>query len=136
MKWVLSRTYREKQTSGCLYVFDGDHSFFNCITLELPYKNNQRNISCYPPGIYPVKKYKRPNGKWSFLVQNVPGRSGILFHAGTYIVIKKPHSAGCTLVGFSYEDVNKDGYIDIIDSNKALQMLLKIMPDTFQLHVL
>ena len=135
MDWVLSRTYGALQTTGCLYVFDGDHSFFNCLTLELPYRNNKANISCYPPGVYVVIKYKRPSGKMSFWVQDVPGRTGILFHAGTYIATKSD-SEGCTLVGFRYDDINDDGEIDILESDKALQMLLKIMSDKFNLHVL
>lgn len=136
MDWVLSRTYRQRQTSGCLFVFDGDHAFFNCLTLELPWRNNQKNISCYPAGIYTVKKITRPDGRLAFLVENVPQRSAILFHAGTYIATTKPDSEGCTLVGFRYDDINDDGEIDIQDSQKALDMLLAIMPDTFKLHVL
>lgn len=137
MKWVLSRRYGDKQTTGCLYVFDGEYSFFNCLTLELPWRNNQRNISCYPAGIYKVQKHKRPNGRWSFWVKDVPGRTAILFHAGNYIASQTSHSAGCTLVGFRYDDIDKDGIIDIVDSNKALQMLLDLMPDTeFELHVI
>jgi hypothetical protein len=136
MEWVLSRTYGQLQTSGCLYVFDGDHTLFNCITLELPWKNNQKNISCYPAGKYDVIKYKRPNGRWSFWVQNVPGRSSILFHSGTYVATSKPDSEGCTLVGFRYDDINDDGNIDILESQKALDMLLYLMPAKFSLTVL
>lgn len=137
MKWVLSRTYGQHQTTGCLYVFDGEYSFFNCKTLELPWLNNQQNVSCYPAGVYDVIKYKRPDGRMSFWVQDVPNRTGILFHAGTYAATKQPHTQGCTLVGFRYDDVNDDGEVDIVDSDKALQMLLKLMPDTpFKMHVI
>jgi hypothetical protein len=137
MKWVLSRHHGPKQTTGCLYVFDGEYSFFNCKTLELPWKDNQKNLSCYPEGEYWVKKYQRPSGKWAFLVENVPGRSGILFHAGTYIATSKPDSEGCTLIGFRYDDMNDDGEIDILDSQKALGALLKLMPDEkFKLQVI
>ena len=137
MKWVLSRTHRQAQTSGCLYVFDGDHSFFNCLTLELRWLDNKRNVSCYPAGVYDVQKITRPNGKLAFHVLNVPNRSAILFHAGTFATTTKPDTEGCTLVGFRYEDVNKDGLIDITESQKALAMLLDLMPDTpFKLHVL
>lgn len=137
ISWVLSRDYRAKQTTGCLYVFEDDYSFFNCKTLELPWKDNQRNISCYPAGVYSVVKIKRPNGKWAFWVQNIPGRTAILFHAGNYAATKNPDTEGCTLTGFRYDDINKDGEIDILDSNKALEMLLKIMPDEpFKLYIL
>lgn len=136
MEWVLSRKYREKQTSGCLYVFDGDHSFFNCITLELPWKNNAKNISCYPSGVYNVEKHVRPNGKNAFLVKDVKNRTNILFHTGNYAVALHPDTAGCTLVGFYYDDINDDGEIDILDSTRAFNMLWDIMPDSFKLTVL
>jgi len=121
---------------GCLYVFNGDHSFFNCRTLELPWLNNAPNISCYPAGVYDVEKYKRPNGRWAFLVKNVPGRTGILFHPGNYASIVKTDSEGCTLVGFTYDDINRDGYVDILDSQNAMNILLSIMPDKFKLYVI
>jgi len=137
IRWVLSRNYGQLQTTGCLYVFEGDYSFFNCKTLELPWLDNKKNISCYPSGVYSVVKYKRPDGRWAFLVQNVPGRSAILFHAGTYIATSKPDSEGCTLVGFRYDDINDDGEIDILESKKALDILLKISGDEpIKLHVL
>ena len=136
MEWVLSRNYRPKQTSGCLYVFDGDHSFFNCLTLELPWKKNQANISCYPSGTYDVEKIQRPNGKNAFSVKNVPGRTAILFHPGNYAATKKPDTEGCTLVGMWYDDINNDGEIDILDSTKAFDMLWKLMPKKFKLTVL
>ena len=137
MKWVLSRKYGKLQTTGCLHIFEGEYSFFNCKTLELPDLQNQQNVSCYPPGVYKVLKHKRPDGRMAFLVKNVPGRVGILFHAGTYIATSNPDSEGCTLVGFRYDDFNKDGNLDIADSQKALDILLAIMPDEiFELHVI
>src|SRR5512133_330686 len=136
MNWVLSRRLGIHQTTGCLFVFDGDHSFFNCRTLELPWLDNKTDISCYPSGVYDVEKIKRSNGRWAFWVKDVPGRTGILFHAGNYASIVKTDSEGCTLVGFTYDDLNKDGYIDILESQDALDMLLKLMPDKFKLFVL
>jgi hypothetical protein len=137
MKWVLSRRYRQFQTMGCLYVFNEDHSFFNCRTLELPWLNNKPNVSCYPgEAVYDVEKYKRPNGRWAFWVKNVPGRSGILFHPGNYASIYKTDSEGCTLPGMAYDDLNRDGYIDILESQDAMNRLLYLMPDKFKLYVL
>jgi len=137
INWVVSRLEGQRQTTGCLYVFEGEYSYFNCKTLELPWKNNQRSISCYPKGTYRVKKIKRPDGRWAFAVLDVPDRTAILFHAGTYAATVHPDTEGCTLVGFRYDDVNDDGEVDIVDSRKALDVLLKLMPDTeFLLHVI
>jgi len=58
-------------------------------TLELPWRNNIRNLSCIPPGLYRVRlreswRRSRDHGA-TYEVCNVPGRSGILFHPGNTI---------------------------------------------------
>jgi hypothetical protein len=136
MDAVLSRTYGQRQTTGCLYVFDGDRAVLNVRTLELPQLGNAQNISCYPAGTYWVIKHKRPSGKWCFWVQDVPNRTAILWHAGTYAAGVKKDTQGCTLVGLRYVDVNADGNLDIVDSQKALDMLLAVLPDRFRFYVL
>jgi hypothetical protein len=63
----------------------------NLCTLELPWLDNQRNISCIPAGQYPI----RVEGK-RIRVLDVPGRDGILIH-----VANKPSELrGCIAVGF------------------------------------
>ena len=62
-------------------------------TIELPDKQNQRNISRIPPGSYPFTKYKY-KGRPALWIRDVPNRSEILVHYGT----KPTHSKGCILV--------------------------------------
>lgn len=63
--------------------------------IELPWKQNQRNISRIPRGIYVWQKIKRSsNGKNAVWIRDVPNRSEILIHQGT----KPHHSNGCILV--------------------------------------
>lgn len=51
-----------------------------CYAIELPWKDNTRNISCIPEGNYPMaKRYSKRFG-WHILIKDVPGRSGILIH--------------------------------------------------------
>lgn len=67
-------------------------------TLERPWLNNKRNVSCYPDGIYLCKWMPRSSsGKYKRVwhVLNVPNRGGILWHNGNLV----KHSRGCTLVG-------------------------------------
>src|SRR5690606_8714327 len=50
-------------------------------TIELPWRNNQRNISCIPEGRYKlVMRYTEERG-WHIHIPEVPGRTWILFHA-------------------------------------------------------
>jgi len=51
-----------------------------CETIELPWKNNDKGLSCIPEGRYEVvKRVSEKHGK-HLLVKDVPERSLILFH--------------------------------------------------------
>jgi len=51
-----------------------------CNTIELPWKNNERRVSCVPEGKYFLEKRYSAKFKWHIEVKNVANRSGILFH--------------------------------------------------------
>lgn len=76
---------------------------FSCHTLELPWRENRVRISCIPKGEYIVNVRQSPKFGLVYHVQNVPGRSYILFHSGNYAGDRskglKTHSAGCILYG-------------------------------------
>lgn len=76
MELVLLREYHPKGTNGDL-MKDG---LALCHTIELPWKENQRRVSCIPEGRYElVKRYSKKFG-WHLLVTNVEGRDLILVH--------------------------------------------------------
>lgn len=90
----LLREHRPKCTLGTIILPSGN----TLKSLERPWLNNRPNVSCYPSGAYLVKYLPRSgSGKYKRVwhVQNVPKRSGILFHNGNLV----RHSKGCTLVG-------------------------------------
>lgn len=87
-------------------------------TLELPWLDNQSNISCIPTGTYNIIKYVSPKFKNCFSVLNVKQRKNILIHSGN--TSKDTH--GCILVGMSTN--NKD---TILESKKALKFLLDVL---------
>ena len=71
--------------------------------IEPPWRNNARNRSCIPEGIYDVVPHVSPRFGRCLLVTGVPDRSHILFHAGNLggDVDKgfRSHTAGCLLPG-------------------------------------
>lgn len=72
----LLRTYHPEGTNGTVWL----ESELLCYSIELPWLDNIRNISCIPEGIYPLaKRYSKRFG-WHIAVKGVPQRCGILFH--------------------------------------------------------
>jgi hypothetical protein len=106
---VLEREiFTDQSIIGRLYL----NEEYVCDTLENPYINNERNISCIPEGKYNVRlRTPRESATRDYLhliVQEVPDRSFILFHRGN----KPEHTQGCILVGFNNEQdfVSKSKY--------------------------
>jgi hypothetical protein len=76
---------------------------FKCCTLELPWRDNAKSISCIPAEEYDVElKLSNKYGR-IYWVTKVPDRTGILIHSGNYAgdISKgfKSHVMGCILLG-------------------------------------
>ncbi len=129
MKVEIERVYLPTETLGSLYV-DG---VMICKTMELPWRDNQRSISCIPLGTYAVikqpPKADRPYPYFRFV--SVPGRSGILIHRISYVSGLK----GCIGVGKEFRDLNNDGVPDIIRSGEALTELINLLPEQFMITI-
>ena len=117
----------QNQTIGKLH-----YNGVECYTLELPYKNNNRNISCIPVGMYDVERRYSSKYKYHFHVKNVPNRSLILIHHGNF----NYQTRGCILVGDDIADINADGAVDVTNSKATMRMLLKELPETFRLRII
>ena len=72
----LTRTYFPDGTNGKLEC-EGN---FICYTIELPWKNNEKRVSCIPEGKYFIRKRYSQKFKWHIEVIDVENRSFILFH--------------------------------------------------------
>ena len=72
----LSRTYFPDGTNGTL-ACEGQ---FICNTIELPWKLNEKGVSCIPEGEYFIAKRFSTKFQWHLEVLDVPNRSLILFH--------------------------------------------------------
>jgi len=80
MQLELFRTYYPPGTNGALYA-DGQ---LQCFTIELPWRNNQPNLSCIPEGRYRLRLRYSERYKGHLQVEGVPGRSGILIHPANH----------------------------------------------------
>ena len=115
----------DKQTSGFLSVVNGS-GIFSCYTLELPWNDNKPNTSRIPPGVYEWRKVHSPAFNTDvILLRDVPGRVLVEIHYGNYY--KNTH--GCLLVGDELEDINSDGYRDVLNSKRTLKNLVNHLPN-------
>lgn len=76
MELILQREYFPDGTNGTLQI-DGKHV---CKTIELPWKENQRRVSCIPEGEYFLKRRYSQKFGWHLHLQDVPERDLILIH--------------------------------------------------------
>ena len=112
---ILRDTFTSESTLGELFI-NGERF---CDTLELPYRDNQRSVSCIPTGEYKVRmRYPRESATREYLhllVKEVKDRQFILFHRGN----SAKDTRGCILVGQSREQ-------DFVgNSTLAMDLLLK-----------
>ncbi len=73
---ALKRVYFPGGTNGQLE-FNGK---LICNTIELPWKNNERHVSCIPEGKYFLDKRYSKKFKWHIEIMKVSGRDAILLH--------------------------------------------------------
>jgi len=93
-------------------------------SLEKGWKNNKVRESCAPEGVYDLKFEWSPAFKrklWE--LYGVPNRSEIKFHVANYA----RQLEGCIAIGTKFEDIDKDGEMDITSSAKAIEKFHKAM---------
>jgi Family of unknown function (DUF5675) len=76
MELLLERDYHPSGTNGILSCAEQ----FICFTIELPWRNNRKLISCIPEGRFPLALRYSDRHRWHLIVKGVPDRSLILFH--------------------------------------------------------
>ena len=112
---LIRDTFSNNSTIGELFI-NGERM---CDTLENPFINNERNISCIPEGEYKVRlRLPRESATREYLhllVKDVPNRDWILFHRGN----TSKDTSGCILVGLNTkQDV-------VYNSTLAMDLLIK-----------
>jgi hypothetical protein len=89
--------------------------------LEPPWLNNLVNKSCIPPGDYICSVRRSEKYGKHLIVEDVPGRSDILFHHGNF----RKNSKGCPLVGEKFRHIDEDNLIDITNSKNSMKRLMR-----------
>jgi len=112
---LIRDTFSKESTIGELFL-NGERM---CDTLENPWIDNQRNISCIPEGEYPVRlRLPRESATRDYihlLVKDVKDRDYILIHIGN----TAKDTSGCILVGLgSQQDF-------VSNSVLAMDLLIK-----------
>ena len=121
------------ETLSNVAVFDNDELIFSCFGLELPWKNNEHEVSCIPVGDYKCEKVPATeNIKYEHIsITDVAGRSGVCIHKANFVRQLK----GCICVGDKHVDINGDGYSDVSNSGPTYDKLMALLTSEFQLTI-
>ena len=101
-------------------------------TAELPWEDNQKNISCIPSGEYICESFWSRKHGHTFKVLNVSNRDGIVFHVGNRA---KQDSKGCILLGSKFGVL--DGQTAVLYSTHAFKRFMSRLSgeDRFELII-
>lgn len=114
---TVERWYKDDVTLGILSM-----NGFQCFTLELPWLDNQPNISCIPKGYYDYRRHESPRNGTVLALEGVEDRTHIQMHSGNFTYNIK----GCILVGASITFIDNDGIPDLSNSRKTLEKILEL----------
>lgn len=121
---ITPQAQSEKGTFG-VWLIDYKPYF---VTLELPWKDNQKGVSCIPAGTYKATKvFSEHFQRQVYLLANVPNRDAVEIHIGNTV----KDIRGCIIVGMEY---NMTDYA-ITSSGVAFDKLMSLMPSEFDLTI-
>ena len=102
--------YSPTATIGTLRVGETE-----CYSIELPWKNNERGISCIPQGTYPmVLEHSLRFNRKLWELKNVPNRSEVKLHPANVA----SQLEGCIAPGLQ---------LGVMQSGTALDALMKVL---------
>ena len=111
-------------------ILDGTKPFV--VTLERPWMNNEKKLSCVPPGSYLCRRRQSPKFGVTFEVEGVPNRSHILFHKGN----KVEDTEGCILVAEEFGHLG-NAKVAVLQSGKGFAEFMNVLIglSEFTIHV-
>lgn len=127
MVLFLTRTYFPDGTNGTLKC----EGKLICKTIELPWKNNEKKVSCIPEGKYFIRKRYSAKHQWHLEITDVPNRKFILFHPannamielqGCIAPVSKLSGAGMGLMSRKAFAKLKDLVYKALDRNESIEL--------------
>lgn len=101
---LVRHSFSQQGIEGFLYYEGENEAAF--ATMELPWRNNARGLSCIPRGKYDCVWARSPRFGMCYHVLDVPGRANVLFHHGNYAgnteLGLRSDSSGCILLGMKH----------------------------------
>ena len=144
----ISRIYQnEHKTLSECFVNEGFTTMYGAllsfVAVELPWRDNQRGISCIPAQVYEAEAIFRHSRrhlsdddirKYGIWLKDVPQRSGIVIHIANFV----RQLEGCIAPGTNFRDLDNDGVLDVENSGQALTRLREILPvgEICEVHVI
>jgi hypothetical protein len=93
-------------------------------SLEKGWKDNKKNVSCIPSGVYDVVlEYSNRFKKELWEIKGVPNRSECKFHAANFAY----QLEGCIALGVAVKDIDGDGIPDVAGSRIAMRKFHKVL---------
>lgn len=107
MRAILQRRADTRVTPGQL-ILPWINNQSAIYTLELPWRGNEQDVSCIPPGVYTCAPYSSPRHPDTWEVKDVPDRTAIHFDVANYAndiyqngqLAHKCELLGCIALGF------------------------------------
>jgi hypothetical protein len=132
-KVIIERdTYTSNQTTGTIKVVNEENVIvFSAMTLELADKNNQKQISCIPKGVYNCDRITSPKFGVCYRVNDVTNRLHILIHVGNYYTDIR----GCILIGQGLVKLDKNNDLDLVNSQMTMNNFQLIAGAKIQLII-
>lgn len=124
---------------GTFGLFVAHDSSFGCFVVELPWRNNEKMISCVPDCDIVFALVNSPKHGWCYEAQKVPGnRTHIQFHSANWAGDKalgyKSQLLGCFAPGSDMVKIS--GQLGVTSSVKTVSRLLIAMnQDPFKLKI-
>jgi hypothetical protein len=124
---TIKRWYLENCTLGFLQIGD-----LNCFTLELPWRDNERNASCIPAGTYEYFARQSPKNGSVLELRSVEDRSYIQIHSANYT----SQLLGCIAVGDGIKLLSSDGTPYVSNSKNTLLNVLERAGESGEIRII
>ncbi len=137
---VINRIFQNDiKTISVAGVFQEPYYLYEFVTIELPWRDNTRGISCIPEGTYRGEAVQK-NQKYAIQIKDVPDRDSVYITNAIFL----RQLEGCIAPGTSIKELDRSGTINTISSRMALACLEMEYPlgsemeiqikDVFKIH--